>query len=314
MRFDTPILFIVFNRPAVTAQVFEAIRKLQPRELFIVADGPRHDDDQEKCAQVRQIINKVDWDCQVKTLFRDKNVGVKLAGSSAIDWFFSQVERGIILEDDCLPDQSFFWYCQELLERYKDNERIWHISGNNWQKHQITDSYYFSQIPHIWGWATWRRAWQHYDIAIKDFPKFREEKKITKLFKSKIFQMFWLDVFNKNYLGQDNGWDFQWAFEMFNYGGLAIHPRVNLISNIGFGTDASHSFDSMSSFANRPSESLDFPLKHPAVIAIDERADNLVMRHNLGATWYNFGFKLALKKLGIFNFFKKVYYSLRKLG
>lgn len=313
MRFNTPILFIVFNRPESTARVFEAIRQLQPQALFIVADGPRNSGDKEKCAEVRRIVGHIDWDCEVKTLFREKNMGVKLAGSSAIDWFFSQVEQGIILEDDCLPDQSFFWYCQELLERYKDNERIWHISGNNFQKHQIPDSYYFSQIPHIWGWATWRRAWQYYDISIKDFPRFREERKITKLFKPKIFQMFWLDVFKKNYLGLDNGWDFQWAFAMFDHSGLAIHPRVNLISNLGFGKDASHSFDPLNSFANRPIGTMEFPLKHPASIIIDKRADDFVMKHNLGATWHSFWLKQVMKKIGIFNFVKKVYYSIHKV-
>lgn len=314
MRFNTPILFIVFNRPATTVRVFEAIKKLRPKELFIAADGPRHKEDREKCAEVRRIVGDIDWDCQVKTLFRDKNFGVKLAGSSAIDWFFSQVEQGIILEDDCLPDQSFFWYCQELLERYQDNDKIWHISGNNWQKYRTEYSYYFSQIPHIWGWATWRRAWQYYDIAIKDFPRFVEAEKIAAMFKPKIFQKFWLDVFNRNYLGQDNGWDFQWAFAMFNHGGLAVHPQINLISNLGFGQEASHSFDPVSSFANRPTGTLEFPLKHPPAIIVDNRADAFVMRHNLGATWHNFGLKQLLRKLGIFQVIKKVYYSARKIG
>ncbi len=313
MKFTTPLLFIVFNRPEATRQVFAAIKKLQPSQLFIVADGPRNEDDESKCVEVRRIVSDIDWDCQVKTLFRDTNVGVKLAGSGAIDWFFSQVEQGIILEDDCLPDQSFFWFCQELLDKYKNNDRIWHISGNNWQKHHIDDSYYFSQIPHIWGWATWRRAWQYYDIAIKDFPRFTQEHKIKQLFPSKIFQLFWQDVFRKNYLGQDNGWDFQWAFAMFDRGGLAIHPQVNLISNIGFSREASHSFDPASSFAGRPIKTLSFPLKHPTKIIIDERADNLVMKKNLGATWYNFGLKQLLKKIGVFNFFKKIYYSWRQL-
>lgn len=308
MKFNTPILFIVFNRPDTTAKVFAAIKKLQPRQLFIVADGPRNEQDREKCAAVREIVSDIDWDCQVKTLFRDKNLGVKLAGSSAIDWFFSQVEQGIILEDDCLPDQSFFWYCQELLEYYKDNEKIWHISGDNFQKHKIADSYYFSQIPHIWGWATWRRAWQYYDLNIRDFPDFRKQHKINQLFSKKIWQWFWLDVFNKNYLGQDNGWDFQWAFAMFNHGGLAIHPQVNLISNIGFGAEASHSFNPLSSFANLPTLPLSFPLKHPSAIIIDQQADCLVMSRNLGATWYNFGLKYLFKKIGIFKYFKKIYY------
>jgi len=314
MKFETPILFIVFNRAESTARVFEAIKKLQPTRLFIVADGPRNQTDQAGCDAVRQIVKQIDWDCQAKFLFREKNVGVKLGGSSAIDWFFSQVEQGIILEDDCLPEQSFFWFCQELLERYQNNERIMHISGNNFQEHHIADSYYFSQIPHIWGWATWRRAWQYYDINARTWPEFARTGKLEKLFPKKIQQIFWRDVFNKEYLGLDNGWDFQWALAMFEHDGLAIHPQVNLISNIGFGENASHSFDPLSSFANRSTAPLAFPLKHPASMVVDSRADNLVMTKNLGATYLNFGLKKIMKKIGIFNFLKKVYYSIRKIN
>ena len=313
MVFSAPILFIVFNRPEPTARVFAEIKKLQPKQLFIVADGPRHEADKQNCEQVRHIVKQVDWDCEVKYLFREKNLGVKLAGSSAITWFFEQVEQGIILEDDCLPDQSFFFFCQEMLERYKNNNQIWHISGNNFQKHKIADSYYFSQIPHVWGWATWRRAWQNYDINIKKFPEFVKNNKIKKLFPKKIQQLFWLDVFNKNYLGQDNGWDYQWAFAMQDNGGLAIHPQVNLISNIGFGSDASHSFDSASAFANYPTQPLNFPLRHPEAIIINKQADDFVMKFCLGATWHNFYLKKILKKIGLFNFFKNIYYKLKNI-
>ncbi len=314
MRFDTPVLFIVFNRPESTARVFESIKKLQPQRLFIAVDGARNDADKEKCEQVKRIIEGVDWDCDVKYLYRDKNVGVKLAGSSAIDWFFTQVEQGIILEDDCLPDQSFFWYCRDLLAYYKDDERVWHISGNNFQPKMVTDaSYYVSRIPHVWGWATWRRAWQYYDINIKDFPDFVKKGRIIDLFPKKIHQQFWLDVFNNNYLGLDNGWDFQWAFVMFAHNGLAIHPRVNLISNIGFGADASHSFDQLSPYANLPTTTIELPLSHPISLLPNQKADNYVMSHNLGATWHSFFLKKVLKKIGIFDLVKKNYYRLKNL-
>jgi len=313
MKFKTPILFIVFNRPEPTARVFAAVRQLRPKRLFVVADGPRLiAGEADKCRQVREIVKKVDWDCQVEYLFRERNLGVKLAGASAIDWFFKQVEQGIILEDDCLPDQSFFWFCQDLLDHYKDDDRIWHISGNNFQKHQIQDSYYFSRIPHIWGWATWRRAWQYYDIKLKAWPNFKQSGRLAKIFPEKIFQMFWYDVFEKNYRQQDNGWDFQWAFAMFNHGGLAIHPQVNLISNIGFGPSASHSFDRASIYANWPTQAIKSPLIHPISLTPDAVADDRVIRRNLGATWHNFGLKLFLKKIGLFQIFKKFYYSWKK--
>lgn len=314
-KFVTPILFIIFNREESTRRVFGAIKELRPKQLFIAADGPRDiAGEVERCVATRAIIEQIDWDCQVELLFREKNLGCRLAVSSAIDWFFSQVEQGIILEDDCLPEQSFFWFCQELLERYKDNERIMHISGNNFQKHKIKDSYYFSQISHIWGWATWRRAWHRYDIKIKTFPDFVKKETITKIFPKKIQQRFWLNVLNRNYLGLDSNWDYQWAYTLLNNHGLAIHPKVNLVSNIGFGAEASHSFNPSDSFANWSTGSLNFPLKHPTDIIVDKRADDFVMRHNLGATYYDFGLKQVLKKIGVFDFFKRAYYFIRKIS
>ena len=157
-KLETPVLFLVFNRPDTTAQVFEAIRQAKPPRLYVASDGAREDKEGEleKVKQVREIVSQVDWNCEVKTLFRDKNLGCKIAVSSAIDWFFEQEEMGIILEDDCLPHPTFFRFCQELLERYRDDERIGMISGNNFQfGRKCTDySYYFSMYSHIWGWAS----------------------------------------------------------------------------------------------------------------------------------------------------------------
>jgi hypothetical protein len=189
-NFDTPILFLIFNRPDTTQKVFNEIRKIKPRQLFVAADGPRedHPEDKEKCEQTRKIIDQVDWDCEVKTLFRDKNLGCKHAVSGAINWFFKNVEQGIILEDDCLPDQSFFGFCQELLNKYKNNKQIFNISGNNFQDGMWRGdgSYYFSKYFHCWGWATWADRWQNYfDIKMKNYPKFKEEKRIKELFSSK---------------------------------------------------------------------------------------------------------------------------------
>jgi hypothetical protein len=173
---NTPVLFLIFNRPNTTEQVFEAIAKAKPRCLFVAADGPRTDKEgeAEKCQAVRDIIKRVDWDCEVKTLFREQNLGCKEAVSSAITWFFEQVEEGIILEDDCLPSDSFFSFCAELLEKYRDDKRIMMISGDNFQDgiQRGDASYYFSSVPWIWGWATWRRAWRLYDREMQTFPSF----------------------------------------------------------------------------------------------------------------------------------------------
>ena len=174
----TPVLFLVFNRPDTTEKVFEAIRQAKPQKLFVAADGPRGNrlGEKEKCEQVRKIATTVDWDCEVKTLFREKNLGCKFAVSSAIDWFFKNVEEGIVLEDDCLPSQSFFWFCQELLERYRNDERVMLIGGNNRGVDFLKNhSYFFSKYVQIWGWATWRRSWEKYDSKIRKWKLVKEQ-------------------------------------------------------------------------------------------------------------------------------------------
>lgn len=314
MTFNTPILLIAFNRPQTTARVFAALKDLQPKQLFIALDAPRDEADEEACAAVKNIVRTVDWDCQVEYLIQEQNLGVKLAGPTAINWFFSKVEQGIILEDDCLPELSFFGYCEELLNYYQDNEQIWHISGDNFQTGSVTsDSYYFSRIPHIWGWATWRRAWQHYDIAMKTFPDFVANQSIKKIFPQKIHQLFWLDVFRQNYLALDKGWDFQWSYALIKHQALAINPGVNLISNIGFGAGAAHATDQASSFANLPTSPISLPLRHPSNLVVNALADDFIMSHNFGATWSNFFIKQILRRLGLFALAKRFYYYFKSL-
>ena len=161
--FETPILFITFNRPDTTKRVFEAIKKIKPKKLFISADGPRENKvgEKQKCLTVRSIFDNIDWDCEVKTLFQEKNLGCKIAATTAVTWFFQSVEEGIIIEDDCLPNKSFFLFCQKMLATYRKHEAIMHISGTNFQfgNKRGEASYYFSRCIHMWGWATWRRAW-----------------------------------------------------------------------------------------------------------------------------------------------------------
>lgn len=176
--FHTPVAFMIFNRPEKTARVFAEIRKARPTQLFIVADGPRTEQEKEKTDATRAVTEHIDWECEVKRNYSDVNVGCKMRVSSGISWIFENVENAIILEDDCVPEQSFFPYCQELLERYKDDTRIMHISGDNFEwgrtgNFESDASYYFSRIPHVWGWATWRRAWNLYDINMTSWPECR---------------------------------------------------------------------------------------------------------------------------------------------
>jgi len=272
----TPILFLIFNREDTTQKVFDAIRQQKPKYLFVAADGARKNKsgEAEKCQRVKDIIKQVDWDCELKTLFREENLGCKLAVSSAITWFFENVEQGIILEDDCLPDPSFFPYCEELLEKYKDDTRIGHISGDNFL-HGIIDkslSYDFCSCSHIWGWATWRRVWKNYDV---NFPFWEEQKdKRSFLFKNKLeeiyFSSFIPDVLNNR--NGINTWDTQWLFTLRVQNQLSIYPAVNMVENIGFGaTDATHTSRKKNAVL---AAAMSFPLEHPHYILLNKKLDN----------------------------------------
>jgi hypothetical protein len=240
----TPILFIIFNRPDITGEVFDTIKKAKPKKLFVCADGPRknREDDIEKCANTRNIIDQVDWECEVYCNFSEVNQGCKIAVSSAINWFFDQVEEGIILEDDCLPSQSFFWFCQELLEKYREDERIMQISGNNYLfgRKQFRASYYFSKLNDIWGWATWKRAWRHYDISMKDFPEFVTGNQLDNYLDNKAMRDWLMSYFEESYGGKSSVWSSQWSYAICKQNGLIIVPSVNLATNIGFCEGATH--------------------------------------------------------------------------
>lgn len=275
---NTAVLFLVFNRLDTTKQVFEAIRKAQPPRLYIAADGARANKEGEadKVKAVRDhILSSIDWDCEIKTLFRKENLGCKYAVSGALNWFFENEEMGIILEDDCLPDPSFFRFCQELLERYKDDQRIGMISGDNLQlgHRRNDDSYYFSKYVHIWGWATWRDKWQSsYDAELTKWPAIRDGDWLEDMLGNKKEVSSWMSIFEKMYNGEIDTWDYQWVFANWVEGRINIMPNVNLISNIGFGADATHTVNS-SPLANLPSEKILFPITHPIGVFRNLQAD-----------------------------------------
>ncbi|MCF7859622.1 MAG: nucleotide-diphospho-sugar transferase [Candidatus Cloacimonetes bacterium] len=268
----TPVLFLIFNRPDTTQQVFNEIKKAKPNQIFVAADGPREDnkDDIIKCEEARKIIKQVDWDCNVKTLFRTKNVGCKYAVSGAIDWFFDNVEEGIILEDDCLPSQSFFWFCQELLEKYKDNGKIKIINGNNFgYKSKDNKSYYFCNYPQVWGWATWKRTWKDYDVNIREWTIHTGFKLGQELgwnyFEIKLQNFKWELVKTNNI----DTWDYQLHFMIFKLKGTVIAPKENLISNIGYGLNATHTKRKNQKMSIKEKE-INFPLKHPSIKNINK--------------------------------------------
>ncbi|MDQ3047224.1 MAG: nucleotide-diphospho-sugar transferase [Bacteroidota bacterium] len=275
--FTTPVLLIIFNRPVQTAKVLEALAQIKPAVLYVAADGPRADrqTDAELCAKTRKLIDEmVTWDCKIERLFRDKNLGCGKAVSESITWFFDHNESGIILEDDCIPDPSFFPFCAELLNKYKDKEEVMHIGGTNFQQGNVRGegSYYFSSEVHVWGWASWSRAWKKYDYDMKALSQFEKEKKILPYYKDKISVNFWLKIFNRMRLHEIDTWDYQWRFSIWNSGGLTIIPQKNLVTNIGFGTDATHTFEG-GAYENMKSYSIAFPLQHSSFVTRNEEAD-----------------------------------------
>ncbi len=275
--FKTPILFLIFNRPEVTHKVFEEIKKQKPKFLFVAADGPRSNfqEDIEKCKICREIVlSNIDWDCEVKTLFRNYNLGCGRGVSQAISWFFENVEQGIILEDDCLPHPDFFSYCENLLNKYKDNENVYAISGNNFQNgiQRGNASYYFSNYVFVWGWASWRRAWKNYDFQMNELGAFKENNIINKIDNRKVFRNYWFSIFEKTSKKEIDTWDYQWLFTIWRNRGLSIVPNVNLISNIGFGEDATHTLE-ISPLASIPTMNLG-RIIHPRKVRIDRKADS----------------------------------------
>jgi hypothetical protein len=274
---NTPVVFIVFNRPGTTRRVFEEIKKAGPKKLFIIADAPRENvpGEKEKCSQVKEIVEKIEWDCEVFRNYSDSNMGCGKRISSGLDWVFSQIEEAIILEDDCLPHPSFFRFCQELLEYYRNDDRIMFISGDNFQniRRNSDTSYYFSIYNHVWGWASWKRTWDRYDYNMKFWPSFRDKKLLDSWLSSPRAVKFWTRFFQRVYNKEINTWDIQLTFACFANRGLSIVPEVNLVSNIGFGQDSTHTHDSKNSSAFIPVKEMIFPLKHPCSVVRDIDAD-----------------------------------------
>jgi len=278
----TPVLFLIFNRPDTTQKVFNAIRQAKPKQLFVAADGPREgkEGEKEKCEQARKIIEQVDWDCEVKTLFRDKNLGCKVAVSSAIDWFFENVEEGIILEDDCLPNQSFFWFCQELLTKYKADNRVGSINGCSVTDDdiKIEEDYFFCYFERIWGWATWRNIWKNFNVDIINWPKIKKEKIHYNFFHNTKQALFMEEVWDECYNNKIDTWDYQWLLFKLVNSYSAIVTKKNLVTNIGFSEDSTHTRDPNDGSANFLSHEIDFPLQHPAIFYINYKKDDYIFK------------------------------------
>ncbi len=266
------ILLLVFNRPQHTRRVLERLRAMQVPVLYVSADGPRPHvpTDVERCAAVRAIIrDEIDWPCQVHTQFLPENLGCRQAVQAGIDWFFRHVEEGIILEDDCLPDPTFFPFCTQLLERYRNDEQIMHISGSN-PAPQVCEglpsSYVFSGFSFIWGWATWRRAWQWYDPTFPDLEQQwnNSDSHLSRFLPNQAARRYLLDKFERVRDGTLDTWDYAWFYSIVRLGGLTIVPRVNLVRNIGFDAEGTHTSAAHGRRLDRVATCMTFPLIPPA--------------------------------------------------
>ncbi|MCF2146323.1 glycosyltransferase family 2 protein [Desmonostoc muscorum LEGE 12446] len=285
--FNVPIAIIIFNRPTKAEQLLQVLRQVQPKQLFVIADGPRPNNsaDVELCKATRTIFDHIDWDCKVLTNYAEKNLGCGLRPASGISWVFDHVEEAIILEDDCLPDLSFFQFCQELLEKYRYDQRIMHIAGTSSciKDDQQPYSYGFSRYTLAWGWATWRRAWQYYDFDMKKWDLLRQTNFLLDILNGDFHAMkSWQTILETVYDKHDDCWDYQWNFTCWLQGGLTILPSVNLVSNIGI--DGTHTTVDNHPYLYRPTQAMEFPLQHPIAIVRNTKVDQQIQ--NDCFDWY----------------------------
>jgi FkbM family methyltransferase len=284
----SPVALFIFRRPETTACVLDAIRLARPSRLLVVADGPRPDrpDDAAACAATRALIDAVDWPCEVRREFAIANMGCRRRVASGLAWVFSQVPEAIILEDDCVPDETFFPFCDELLERYRDDPRVAQISGANNQKgrRRGTHSYFFSRYNNVWGWASWRRVFDLYDVEMRRWPELRDSNWLARVLDDRRLVHYWTQVFQETYEGRVDTWDYQWVYSTWLHGMVSVVPNRNIVRNIGFGSDASHT-PAHDPFANDPLESMSFPLDHPSSIARNPRADRFTERFEFTEPW-----------------------------
>jgi len=283
--FDTPVVIIIFNRPDQASNLMAILRDIRPRQLFVVADGPRagHEGEEARCdAARRAVLDAVTWPAKVHTTFSDINLGCRRRVSSGLDWVFSQVTEAIILEDDVQPHPTFFPFCSQLLRRYRRNAAVGAISGNSFQPEGFNcgASYYFSVYPHCWGWATWRRAWKFYDHDLVDWPEARKKKRLVEWFGHQGEADYWKKTLNQVASGALDSWAMIWTFSQLRGGMLTALPSRNLVSNHGFVADATHTVNQGSPLARLPVYEMGFPLAHPPEVRRHLAADEY-SRHSV---------------------------------
>lgn len=280
MALATPVVLIIFNRPSLATRVFSTIAKVRPQQLFVIADGPRSSDESETCQAARSVIELIDWDCHLEIDFADRNLGCRKRIVSGLNWVFSNVDQAIVLEDDCVPHASFFSYCESLLDLYKNNERVMEIGGGNYQfgRKRTEYSYYFSKYSHTCGWATWRRAWQYFDESITGWPQLKASRSWDVMCDDPGERQYWESIYDRIFHGRfQTSWDYQWQLSRWCRNGLTVVPNVNLISNVGYGPEATHVRWQGDSLAQMPIHDIG-ELRHPLSVSRHEEADKYMFQ------------------------------------
>lgn len=274
-RVRTPIALIVFNRPDLTARLLERLAPAEPPELFVIADGPRPmvPEDIARCASVRSLIDGISWCPRVHRCYAERNMGCRHRLATGITEVFERVEEAIVLEDDCLPHPTFLRFCDELLDRFRNTRHVMSITGANFQYGWPCDASYFpTRFAHVWGWASWRRAWKLYDVAMRDWPQQREHPSALLDLDVPGYRDYWMRIFDMVHAGQIDTWDFQWTYAHMRHGGVSIAPHVNMVENTGFGAGATHTAR-VPQWLRQPSAAMSFPLQHGPVEAADDLRD-----------------------------------------
>lgn len=300
--FNIPIVFIIFNRPDHSNEVFSEIKKLKPKKLYVIADGPRFDNFSDKinCEKSRNVVDKIDWDCNLIKIYSEINLGCKKRIVSGLDEVFSIEKYAIILEDDCLPSQDFFYFSEKLLLYYENNKRIGMISGCNFNEIDPNSSYHFSHYSHIWGWATWSRAWSMYDDTISSWPQNRNSNLLNNIIQRKGSIDYWKTALDGVYNNKIDTWDYQWNYSSWVSGMLSIVPSRNMISNIGFGKDATHT-RGISIFSNMKRVEISTNIKHPPSIEVNKESDYWVEKMHFDN---RYSIRIYKKILAIINIIK----------
>lgn len=284
--YKVPILITVYNRPDLFKKLLTNLKKNKPSKIYIKGDGPKNEIDRKKIKSIKKIISLIDWKCKIFNNFSSVNVGCRKSVTEGLNWFFSKEKFGIILEDDCLPNVSFFRYCEILLKKFYNNKRIYTISGSNFQNHDNNKyDYYFSKYPHCWGWASWRRAWKSNDPNLSFWPKWKRTYEWNRYHKTLIEKKYWEKIFDKVYNEKIDSWAYVWTASVWKNNGITATPRISLINNIGFDNRATHTLNTQKKL-KRNIKNLKFPLKHPKIIQLNKEADKYTFGSHFKGIYY----------------------------